>query len=197
MSKFIFLALMLICCSANADMYSCVDDSGTKTLKNLPCEQNEKQQVIVEEVGPSYSVIDSTGERQNYRGSESEKISNQNTTPSIAGTAPTPASSPALQGQQSLLDWANSAPTPEAKGSRLGVVAHMIGAQAAEERALRGMNGVTAKDTHTTPPPIIPNPAFAIPAIDDEPAPTPGPWYPPGPYYPPGPFYPPGPMPPE
>lgn len=66
-NKFLFLLVLLICSSANAAMYSCVDENGTKVLRNHPCEQNEKQQVIKKEVVPSHSVIDSTGERQDYR----------------------------------------------------------------------------------------------------------------------------------
>lgn len=60
--------LMLIFGSANAAMYSCVDESGGKTLRNYPCETNEKQQAIKQELAPSFSKINSTGERQNYRG---------------------------------------------------------------------------------------------------------------------------------
>lgn len=62
MRKAIFL--LLISCSANADMYSCADESGKKILRNYPCEQNEKQQPIINKVKPSYYIINSTGERQ-------------------------------------------------------------------------------------------------------------------------------------
>lgn len=61
----IAILLMLVCCSANATMYSCVDKNGTKVLKNYPCEQNEKQQVIkTEQATESYYIINSTGEKQ-------------------------------------------------------------------------------------------------------------------------------------
>ena len=58
------ILLMLFCGSANAGMYSCVDDSGKKILRNEPCEQNEKQQPIVIKAPPSHYVINSTGEKQ-------------------------------------------------------------------------------------------------------------------------------------
>lgn len=47
------ILMLLVCGSSNAAMYSCVDRNGTKTLKNYPCEQNEKQQVIETEFVPS------------------------------------------------------------------------------------------------------------------------------------------------
>lgn len=59
--------LMLICGSAHAVMYSCVDVRGSKILRNYPCEKNEKQEVIEKVVDPSYSEINSTGERQYYQ----------------------------------------------------------------------------------------------------------------------------------
>jgi len=65
MRRVIFL--MLICSSANAAMYSCVDENGTKILRNYPCEQNEKQKVIENKVEPSYYIINGTGERQSFQ----------------------------------------------------------------------------------------------------------------------------------
>lgn len=47
------ILMMLVCGSSNADMYSCVDKNGTKTLRNNPCEKIEKQQVIETEYVPS------------------------------------------------------------------------------------------------------------------------------------------------
>lgn len=67
-----FILLMLICCSANAAMYSCVDENGTRILRNYPCDKGEKQQVIEREVTPSHTIINSTGERQSYRSREPE-----------------------------------------------------------------------------------------------------------------------------
>lgn len=65
---------MLICGSANAAMYSCADENGTKILRSYPCEKNEKQQAIVKEVEPSHTIINSTGERQSYRSRSQEEI---------------------------------------------------------------------------------------------------------------------------
>ena len=59
-----YISLMMICCTANAAMYSCVDDGGKKVLRSSPCEENEKQQPIVIKADPSYYVINSTGEKQ-------------------------------------------------------------------------------------------------------------------------------------
>ena len=62
------ILLMLFCCSANAAMYTCVDESVNKVLRNYPCEQNEKQQTMAIKAEPSYYVINSIGVR-NYFGS--------------------------------------------------------------------------------------------------------------------------------
>lgn len=64
-----FILLVLICGSANAVMYWCVDkNNGTRILRNYQCEEGEKQQPVqLEQEGPrQYSVIDSTGEQQHY-----------------------------------------------------------------------------------------------------------------------------------
>ena len=58
------ILLMLFCGSANAGMYSCVDDSGKKVFRSDPCEKNEKQQPVVKKVEPSYYIVNSTGEKQ-------------------------------------------------------------------------------------------------------------------------------------
>lgn len=79
------ILMMLVCGSSNAAMYSCVDENGTKTLRNYPCEQNEKQQVIEKEVAPSHSTINSTGEQQSYRGREPEIYTQAVRTPNAAG----------------------------------------------------------------------------------------------------------------
>lgn len=72
--RILFLVvLMLICGTANAAMYSCADEYGTKILRSYPCEKNEKQQAIVKEVEPSHTIINSTGERQNYRSRSQEE----------------------------------------------------------------------------------------------------------------------------
>lgn len=70
------ILLMMFCGSANAGMYSCVDDSGKKVLRSEPCEQNEKQQPIVIKADPSYYVINSTGERHgidSYRAKQAQE----------------------------------------------------------------------------------------------------------------------------
>ena len=67
-----FISLMMICCTANAAMYSCVDENGSKILRSYPCEKNEKQQAVVKVEEPPYSIINGTGVRQNYRSREPE-----------------------------------------------------------------------------------------------------------------------------
>ena len=56
------ILLMLFCCSANAAIYSCVDDSGKKVLRSDHCEQNEKQKVAEKLVTPSISI----GEKRKF-----------------------------------------------------------------------------------------------------------------------------------
>jgi hypothetical protein len=56
------ILLMLFCCSANASIYSCVDDSGKKVLRSDPCEQNEKQKVTEKLITPSISI----GEKRKF-----------------------------------------------------------------------------------------------------------------------------------
>lgn len=64
----LFALLMLLCSSANAAVYSCVDETGAKVLKSMPCESNEKQQEIRRVIPPSYIEIHSTGQRQSMYG---------------------------------------------------------------------------------------------------------------------------------
>jgi hypothetical protein len=56
----------MICGSAYAALYSCVDDSGASVLKNTPCSQAEKQQLIGQQKVSPYSSIDSSGGIQRY-----------------------------------------------------------------------------------------------------------------------------------
>lgn len=62
----ILLVLMLVCGTANATMYSCVDRYGAKTLRNDICQQGEKQSVIEFDDPDPYSAVNSTGEVQHY-----------------------------------------------------------------------------------------------------------------------------------
>jgi hypothetical protein len=59
--------LLLLCGSTQADMYSCVDSSGIKTLKNIECNKNERSNLLAKSHVQSYTVIESTGETQLYR----------------------------------------------------------------------------------------------------------------------------------
>jgi hypothetical protein len=65
--------MMLTCGSANGAMYSCADENGARTLRNNPCENGDKQEVIERKVEPSHSIINSTGKNQSYRSMEPEK----------------------------------------------------------------------------------------------------------------------------
>lgn len=62
-----FALLALVCSSADATMYSCIDSNGAKVLKNSPCEPGQKQKTIERIViTSSRTKIDSTGEVQRY-----------------------------------------------------------------------------------------------------------------------------------
>jgi hypothetical protein len=76
-----FISLMLICCTANAAMYSCADDSGKKVFRSEPCEQNEKQEPVVKKAEPSYYIINGTGEKQGVDSYQEKRVSKY--TPSI------------------------------------------------------------------------------------------------------------------
>ena len=88
------ILLMLVCCSANAAMYSCVDKSGAKVLRSSPCDQNEKQQTVEKIVTPSYYIIDGTGERQSFSRRET----------GLQSSAQTDARSSAMQNDDVSLD---------------------------------------------------------------------------------------------
>lgn len=60
----VVMLLTLFCGSANAALYSCADESGSRTFRSTPCENNENQKEIKREAPPpSYVSIDATGER--------------------------------------------------------------------------------------------------------------------------------------
>jgi hypothetical protein len=139
------ILLMLFCGSANAAMYSCVDEDGKKVLRSEPCEQNEKQQPIVIKADPSYYVINSTGEKQVV-----DSYQPKQATKSVAQSAArkSTASSQPIDRKQSNWDkamaWANQGDSGESRGTRLGL-------------AMRAENGGTT-------PPDNPAITFSIPA---------------------------------
>jgi hypothetical protein len=144
------ILLMLICCSANAGMYSCVDDSGKKVLRSEPCEQNEKQQPIVIKADPSYYVINSTGERH---GVDSYQAKQAPKTVAKSAARNFSASSQPKDLKQSNWDKANEfAARQAAGGDPTGQVYRTSLAL-----ALRGLNGETA-------PPDNPAITFSTPA---------------------------------
>ena len=60
--------------------------------------------------------------------------------PVVAATAAKPA---AVNPTQAIIDWANSAPTSEQKGTRLMLATHMMTAEAAQTQALTGKNAAS------------------------------------------------------
>ena len=63
----ILITMLLFGGNAQADMYSCVDSSGVKTLKNIECNKNERSNLLAQSHEQSYTVIESTGEKQLFR----------------------------------------------------------------------------------------------------------------------------------
>ena len=179
-----FISLMLICSSANAAMYSCVDENGAKTLKNFPCEQREMQYEIAKVKEASYSIIDRTGERQDYRSGESAKsVTQAQATPpqaipagggsgrSSRSTAPDSVESRILEAKvaaqnvtpQQFRDWVDNGGSPDNRSFR---AAH----------AMSALAGETTPTDYPTPS-FNPAPAFSIPELPSqfsipEPSPT-------------------------
>ena len=127
-----FISLMLICFSANAAMFSCVDENGSKVLKDSPCEHNEKQQGLTKQkVKPSYVIINSTGEHLNF--DENKQPDQVVTAPNQLANQKNTGSTLAEDIKQKRFDrvlaWAIEAPTGEQRGSRLELVLDALNAQ--------------------------------------------------------------------
>lgn len=122
---------MLVCCSANAAMYSCVDKSGTKVLRSSPCEQNEKQKPIVIQADPSYYIINSTGEKQGVDSYQAKQAPNNG--PQSTARKSSASSLPNDMKQrpfEKIMAWANEAPTSEQRGTRIGLAIDALNAEA-------------------------------------------------------------------
>jgi Domain of unknown function (DUF4124) len=153
-----FISLMLICCSANAAMYSCVDKNGTKVLQNFPCEQHEKQHEIVKVEKPSYIVINNTRERQRLISEEQEDKSNQSDAPSIATSDKykQPPTDMKQSNWDKAMEWANQGVTSEQRDTRLGLALRVMKARGASftqsdwDKAMEWANqGVTSEQRDT------------------------------------------------
>ena len=126
-----FISLMLICCSANAAMYSCEDGSGKKIFRSEPCEKNEKQQPVVKKIEPSYYIINSTGEKQGVVSNQAKQTPHNE--PQSSARKSSTSSSPNDIKQrpfEKIMAWANEAPTSEQRGTRIGMAIDALNAEA-------------------------------------------------------------------
>jgi hypothetical protein len=197
------ILLMLFCGSANAGMYSCVDDSGKKVLRSDPCEQNEKQQPIIIKADPSYYVINSTGEKQGVDSYQAKQAPNNG--PQSTARKSSASSLPNDMKQrpfEKIMAWANEAPTSEQRDTRIGLAIDALNAEASppddparkmlfdkimklaneahtsEQRGTLTKLAIRALNASAVPPDSLapsfnPAPAFSIPAPLPIPAPQP------------------------
>ena len=152
-----FISLMLICCTANAEMYSCVDDSGKKVFRSEPCEKNEKQQPVVKKVEPSYYIVNSTGQKQgivSYQPKQAPK--------SVAQSAARQVSAPSQPKGLKQSNWDKANEFAARQAAKAGGSSQVYRTSLA--LALRGLNGETTPSDYPAPT-LNQAPAFSISEI--------------------------------